>query len=217
MSADNQSPTVRVWDPMVRVGHWLLVAAFATAYITEGEVMPLHAWAGYTIATVVILRVAWGFLGTPHARFRSFARSPVAAYRYLVDMIRGRARRHIGHSPAGAVMVFMLLACLAATCSAGLVVYAIEEQAGPLVFLAGAVSEEVGEVWEEAHEILANLTLFLVILHVAGVIAASITHRENLVRAMVTGRKRAPESPAGAADGSKPEGAGTSAPARPRT
>jgi len=98
-----------------------------------------------------------------------------------------RSERHLGHSPGGGYMVVLLLIFLAATVITGLVVYGGDQQAGPL---AGIVSKATGEQLEEAHEVIANITLALVLAHIAAVILASFAHRENLVRAMVTGYKR---------------------------
>lgn len=184
-----QENSIRVWDLLVRVGHWMLVVAFATAYVTEGEVMPLHAIAGYTIATVITVRILWGFMGTKHARFRDFVRGPKATTAYLGRLASGRAERHLGHNPAGGAMILLLLTALVGTVSCGMVLYGIEEGAGPLAgWVAGANLDE--DVWEEAHEVFANGTLFLIVLHVAGVIHASRAHGENLAKAMFTGRKQ---------------------------
>lgn len=205
---------VRVWDPLVRIMHWVLVTAFFTAWLTEDDFMNLHVGAGYVVAAVVVLRVAWGFVGTRHARFADFVRSPRTTVRYLRDLGRGRAQRYVGHNPAGAAMIVALLLAITATGVSGLALYAIEEQAGPLAgwFAAPAVTAgQVGdpgdgderghaedsreELWEEIHEIAANLSLLLVAVHVAGVLFSSFLHRENLVAAMLTGRKRAGDAP----------------------
>jgi len=182
--------SIKVWDLLVRVGHWTLVAAFASAYITEGEVMPLHSYAGYAIASVVLFRVLWGFIGTRCARFSDFVRGPGATIAYLRSIFAGRSERYLGHNPAGGAMTLALLAALAGTVTCGMVLYGIEEGAGPLAgWVAGAHLDE--DAWEEAHEIFANGTLLLIVLHVAGVIHASRAHGENLVKAMITGRKQA--------------------------
>jgi cytochrome b len=204
-SAENGGREVRVWDPFVRIAHWVVVAAFCVAYVTQGEPRAVHTYAGYTLAIYVVLRVLWGFIGTEHARFRGFVRSPVSAARYFVDLLRSRARRHLGHSPAGGVMIVLLLASLAATTGAGMTLYALHDNAGPLAAWVGSANDAQGpaaeeeareEFWEETHELLANVTLLLVLLHTAGVIVASRAHRENLVKAMITGNKRpiSPES-----------------------
>jgi len=198
---------VNVWDLVVRVGHWLLAGAFLLAYFTEDDWLTTHVWAGYVAGAIVLWRIVWGFIGSPHARFRDFLFAPAQSLRYLGALLRGRAQRYIGHSPAGAAMVFALLIGVAATTGSGLMVYAYDKHAGPL---AGVVAsqyqglskaerhrayERAEDFWEEAHEVLANLTLFLVVLHVGGVALASLAHRENLLRAMFTGRKRAADHP----------------------
>ena len=213
-AAMGEERTVLVWDLVVRVFHWSLALSFAVAYLTEDGPLALHVWSGYLVGGLVLLRIVWGFAGPQHARFADFLFGPVAALRYLVDLVRGRARRYLGHSPAGAAMVFALLAVLAGVVGSGLQLYAIEEKAGPLAGITAAASlptpvasaraedeeegAEVGEAaaegagdwWEETHELLANLALVLVVLHIAGVVVASLAHRENLARAMVTGYKR---------------------------
>jgi cytochrome b len=203
--------SVAVWDPIVRIGHWALVAAFAIAYFSaeqEGWTPePLHAWGGYIVGVIVVLRILWGFVGPKYARFGDFVSGPIAAIRYLVDVVFGHARRYLGHSPAGGAMVVALLVCLAGTVTTGVVAYG-ERGKGPLV-ADGAVTTAVAHAEEnegregeaeggksivsEVHGALANITLALVILHVLGVGLASYTHRENLVTAMLTGKKRAAE------------------------
>lgn len=211
---------VPVWDPFVRIAHWTIAVCFFIAYIVEDDPLTLHVWAGYIIGVLIVLRVLWGFAGPRHARFTDFVYAPRTTLTYLVDLLRLRAKRYIGHSPAGGAMVVALLVSLAATVGTGLVVYAQEERAGPLAgFVAEAPApmmittvvatakaddgsdEGVGlrqdgkpeSAFKEVHELVANLTLALVIAHILGVILASIVHHENLARAMVTGRKRPDE------------------------
>jgi len=206
--------TVKVWDIFVRLSHWVVAVAFFVAYFTEDDFLTVHVWSGYTIGVLIALRIAWGFVGPKHARFSDFLFSPFKVWRYLIALIGFRAKRYLGHSPAGAAMVFALLIGLAATVWSGLELYAIEENAGPLAALSSEtvsakeqnspllmrVSDDEGdergedgaeEFWEDLHETLANVMLALVILHIGGVLLASVVHRENLARAMVTGRKRA--------------------------
>ena len=188
--------TVRVWDPFVRAAHWLLFLAFFTAYFTEDDLLPVHVWAGYAVGAIVLARIAWGFFGTPHARFTDFLYRPSIIPGYLGNLLSGKGKRYLGHSPAGGAMVIVLLVALAAIVWSGLMVYAYDQHAGPLAGIAEAAVatddfEAREEYWEEAHEIFVNSTLLLVILHVGGVLLASFVHKENLVSAMLTGRKRA--------------------------
>ncbi len=168
--------TVKVWDVAVRVFHWSLVAAFATAFITGDEAERIHVLAGYTVLGLIALRLVWGVVGTKHARLTSFVVGPRRVAAYLRDLVRGRAPRHLGHNPAGAAMIVALLTMLLATGGTGWLAY----QGGPLA-----------HALEEVHELFANVTLALVIAHVLGVVVSSLLHRENLARAMFTGRKRA--------------------------
>ena len=205
----------QVWDPLVRTSHWIVTIAFFVAYFTEDETQTVHVWAGYTVGALVFLRILWGFVGSRHARLSDFVYAPQTALLYLRDLLLARAPRYVGHSPAGGAMVFVLLLSLAGTVVTGLITYAQEESARPLaayyaqepatapqVDEPGAFEEEEEEGEErgrgegesavaEVHEVLANVTLALVIFHILGVVLASFVHHENLARAMITGRKRA--------------------------
>jgi cytochrome b len=168
---------VRVWDPLVRIFHWSLVALFITAWATGDEVKRLHEAAGYAILGLVAFRIVWGLVGAKHARFGDFVPRPSTLTGYLRDMVRCRARRYLGHNPAGGAMTIALLAMLLVIGGTGYMM---------------TTDAFWGIAWvEEAHETAVNLTLGLVGLHVAGVILSSLTHGENLMRSMITGRKRA--------------------------
>ncbi len=170
--------TVKVWDPLVRAFHWSLVASFATAWASAEEWNDLHEWAGYAAAALVAFRLLWGLIGTRYARFAQFIRRPGTVAAYLRDIASGRERRYLGHNPAGGAMILALILCMAALCLTG------------WLYTTDALW---GEEWvEETHEMLANVLLGLVGLHIAGVLVAGFRHRENLVRAMLTGHKRAP-------------------------
>jgi cytochrome b len=178
---------VYVWDPFVRLFHWSLVVAFTIAYLTEEDLLKVHVWAGYVVGALVVARIIWGFVGPAHARFTDFVYAPADTLRYVRDLVLFRAERHLGHSPGGGAMIVLLLILLLATVVTGLVVYGGDQQAGPL---AGMFTKEFGESFEDVHEVFANITLALVLAHVAAVVLASFVFRENLVRAMVTGYKR---------------------------
>lgn len=174
--AHRSAATMRVWDPFVRVFHWGLVASFAAAWLTRHSGAAIHDWAGYLAGALVLARLIWGALGTPYARFSQFVRGPAAVLRYLLAMLRGREARHVGHNPAGGVMVLALLAAMAATAVTGWMM---------------TTDAYFGVDWvEHLHHRLAKGVVLLVVFHVGGVALASVRHRENLVAAMVTGRKR---------------------------
>ena len=201
---------VKVWDPAVRVGHWLLVALFAAAYVTgEGDKEDWHAYAGYGALGVVAFRLLWGFVGTRYARFAEFLRGPRETLDYLKSFAAGKPAHYLGHNPAGGWMIVVLLATLLGTSWTGLETYGAQGK-GPLAkasaaaaFAAPAYADSGESVkvkrrrssaerfWKELHEGFANATLLLVFLHIAGAIAASAVHRENLVKAMFTGTKSA--------------------------
>jgi cytochrome b len=194
---------VRVWDPFVRAFHWLLVLSFAVSYVTEGEPLFIHVWSGYLIGGLIVFRLVWGFVGPRHARFRDFLYRPKAVLAYFLDLLKQRSPRYLGHSPAGGVMIVLLLLSLAVTVGTGLGVYAQEKGAGPLATVVSrtapatpdtALEDDNGNGAESAltelHEFFATLTLILVFAHVGGVVLASIAHRENLPWSMVTGLKR---------------------------
>lgn len=204
--------SVKVWDPLVRLFHWSLVAAFAIAWLTGDEESRLHELAGYAVIGLVLVRIVWGFIGTRYARFSDFVHRPSTVLGYAREMLGGKPRHYLGHNPLGGVMILALLISLLAAGTTGLALQGAEQGAGPFASLptgapvampaiiAKAVAdddeggengnEENEELWEELHEFFANLTLLLVVLHIAGVIIGNLVHRENLVRAMFTGRKR---------------------------
>jgi len=170
--------TVKVWDPFVRLFHWSLVVSFAIAWLTAEQWDDLHEWAGYAAAALIGFRLVWGLVGPRYARFTQFIRTPRKTWDYVRASIRGNEARYLGHNPAGAMMIVGLIVAMAGTALTGWM-YTLDAFWGV-------------EWVEETHELLANLMLIMVGVHVAGVILASLRHKENLVRAMINGRKRAP-------------------------
>ena len=167
---------VKVWDPLVRVFHWSLVASFATAWLTAEDWKSLHHFAGYAAGSLIAFRLIWGLVGTRYARFRQFVRSPATVIRYLRDIATGNEARYLGHNPAGGFMILALLCCMSGLSFTGWL---------------STTDAFWGTDWLEIlHASLANVMLGLVGLHVGGVILASLRHRESLVHAMVSGRKR---------------------------
>lgn len=175
---------MRVWDRLLRSLHWLLAASIVTAW-TSGHWQPrwfdaVHHTAGYVAAAAVLLRLVWGFAGSRYARFAQFVRSPRATLVYAQQLRAGRAPRHIGHNPLGGWMVLALLSTAAALSLSGYL-YTTD-------WLWGY------EWLFDLHAALAWLILVLVMGHLAGVALSCWQHRENLVAAMFSGRKRAAEA-----------------------
>lgn len=173
---------ILVWDWPTRIGHWLMAASFLVAYLTgESEEWRLvHVWAGGTLAGVVAFRLVWGLIGTRHARFASFLGSPIAGVKYVFSLLGGKPEHHTGHNPAGAWAIVLLLGLGLAAAATGWPLY-----------------QDIGGEWlEETHEVVVNLMLAVVLVHLAGVLVGSLAHKENLPRTMVTGYKQGPEKDA---------------------
>jgi cytochrome b len=195
---------VRVWDPVVRAVHWVLAAAVIVDWFTD-EPLWMHTWLGYLALALVVLRMVWGFVGPEHARFVSFVRGPQLVFDYLAGLVRFSSQRYLGHSPAGGAMIVALLIMIAATAGTGMANLAADRGEGPLASVIAKVERPPrvpGQrrpplLMKQVHETVANITIALVVLHVLGVALASFAHRENLVRAMITGRKRAEAGEAG--------------------
>lgn len=167
---------IKVWDLVVRVVHWSLVALFAIAFATGDQVEWLHVWVGYAIAALVVTRIVWGFIGPRNARFASFVKGPRAVLAFLKRSMHLDAPRYVGHNPAGGAMIVSLLALLTALCATG--------------FAMTTDAYWGSKALEEVHEALAYIAIAFVGLHVVGIIVASVEHGENLAKAMITGRKR---------------------------
>jgi cytochrome b len=177
-SRSDRSPGVRVWDALVRVGHWTLVIGIAAAWLTRHGGGAWHEWLGYLVLAVVAIRIIWGFTGSRHARFAQFVHPAAATLSYARQVIAGREPRHLGHNPLGGWMIVALLLTTTAVCASGWL-YTTD------LFW--------GVEWvEELHEGLTNFLLMLAFVHICGVIFSSVRQRENLVAAMFTGCKRAP-------------------------
>lgn len=181
------SKLIKVWDLPLRVFHWLLVISFIVAYLTDEDLLTVHVWAGYTVLGLLVFRMVWGFIGNDYAQFSSFLCSPIKSVAYVKDAIARKAPRYLGHNPAGSAMIVLLILGLLMIVMSGLILYGADQNLGPF---AGMVDSSQEDFWKEIHETTANVTLVLVIGHVAGVIFESIVHGENLVKAMWNGYKK---------------------------
>ena len=186
----NAPSFTKIWDPLVRIFHWALVLSFFIAYITEEDFLIIHSYAGYIVLGLLFIRIIWGFIGSRHARFSDFIYSPKDIKHFLKNTLRLKAKRYMGHNPAGGVMILLMIISLLMTTISGVIVYGAEEQAGPLASWFTQSHSFWGEAFEEIHELFANFTLLLIFVHVAGVIIESFIHKENLVKSMIDGMKR---------------------------
>jgi cytochrome b len=179
----------QVWDLPVRIFHWTLVGAVVTAFVTNKlgvRYFAYHVWAGYAVIVLVAFRLVWGLVGTRHARFWNFLRGPLETLIYARNLFAGGDAHYSGHNPLGALMVLALLAALAAQSVIGL--FGNDEifNVGPLY---GYVSKDFSLVLTSIHRRLFYWLAGAVALHVAAVIAHKFFKKEDLIRAMITGRK----------------------------
>ena len=167
---------VPVWDRWVRITHWMVAGATLLAYFSHGGLLQLHRVTGYVTVALVVGRLAWGIVGTTHARLVDFVPAPRQLLAHLWNMGRWRDERFLGHNPAGAVMILALWAVLLSLGASG--------------WMLDSPAYRDYRPLQEIHAILADLLMLMIALHVAGVLLASWRHRENLIVAMVTGKKR---------------------------
>ena len=167
--------TIQVWDPLVRVGHWLLALSVLIAWLTRHSPGPWHEWIGYASLAIIAIRLVWGWRGPQHARFAEFIRGPHATLAYARALLGRREPRTLGHNPLGGWMIVALLVTVTLVGASGWLY---------------TTDRFWGVEWVETlHRWLTNALLALVALHVAGVVYASLRHRENLVASMLHGRK----------------------------
>lgn len=193
------------WDLLVRITHWgIALGVLANGLINEDGGIA-HVLIGWGLLALLIVRLLWGLAGPPEARFSAFPPDPRAALSHLAALVRGKAREHRSHNPAGALMAYALWACLSVVILTGVGMTGLD---GPVTAARHKVAvaqgdwsvlvadddgrtrdEDLNEALEEVHEVAANMLLLLAALHVAGVLVESRLLHRNLVRAMLTGRK----------------------------
>ena len=167
----------RVWDPLVRLFHWSLALSFTVAWLSANSWENVHIWAGFAAGGLIVLRLVWGVIGSPYARFTQFIRSPEAIIEYLKAIATGNEVRYVGHNPAGGAMIVALILGMGATAFTGWLL---------------TTDAFWGVRWaQHLHNLSADGLLLLIVLHLAGVALASYRHRENLIRGMISGAKRA--------------------------
>jgi cytochrome b len=176
---DPISRRVRVWDPLVRIFHWTVAGGVIANLTFLRHEENSHIYVGYAVIVALVVRLAWGLVARGHARFASFVPGPRRLVGYFAAMVGKREPRYVGHNPAGAAMIVLLLLLLATVGTSG--------------WMMG-LDAFWGVAWVETlHEVTANILIGAVALHVIGAIVESIRHRENLPLAMITGYKRAAE------------------------
>ena len=186
--------SVRVWDPATRLFHWALVALVAINIYT-GSVgglweMDLHMLSGQAILALVVFRVVWGVVGSRHSRFADFVRGPAAVLDYLRRLRRGGDDAPVrGHNPLGGWSVMAMLVSLLVQAGTGL--YSNDDifTEGPL---AKTVSKAAGDTLTWVHNVNAKVLFVLIAVHLLAVFGYLIVKRDNLIRPMITGRKRVP-------------------------
>lgn len=183
--------SIRVWDLPVRLFHWALVILIAVSYFSGqagGDWMKLHFWSGYTILTLVLFRILWGFFGSTTARFTHFVKGPSAFFAHLREMLGKEGPREVGHNPVGGAMVVALLFAVLLQAVAGL--FSADTDMGTVNGpLALKVADKVVEKATAFHKYWINVILIMVALHVAAAIVYLVWKRQNLIGAMLSGRK----------------------------
>lgn len=204
----SQKEYIQVWDLLVRIFHWSLVVFVFIAFFSGDEKSLLHLYSGYAVLGLLLLRFVWGFTGGTYARFTNFIYPPGQAIQYLKEIRQGSPQYYIGHNPAAGWMVIVLLIMLAFVCVTGHMAYKIKGQGLSVqgftfVKYAHADSDEgededheylgneskENEFWEDIHETSSLTLIMLILLHISGVLVSSRFHHENLVKAMITGKK----------------------------
>src|SRR5215470_3296681 len=190
--ADKNEQRIRIWDLPVRLFHWTLVVLMAVSYFSGqagGDWMKLHFWSGYAILTLLLFRIAWGFVGSTTARFSHFVKGPIAALEHLKELTGADRPRDVGHNPLGGAMVIALLLGLLLQVVAGL--FAADTDTG---LVSGPLANLAPDKWVDRatdfHKFWINILLLMVAVHVLAALTYLVWKRQNLIGAMFSGRKR---------------------------
>lgn len=187
----DQNKKVRIWDLPVRLFHWTLVILLITSYFSGragGDWMNLHFWSGYTILTLLLFRIAWGFVGSTTARFSHFVKGPAAWFAYLGNFITGRRTYEVGHNPVGGIMVLVLIFAVLAQVVAGL--FAADTDLGTV---NGPLANLIADKWVDRltafHKWWINVLFVLAGLHILAALVYLVWKRQNLIGSMFSGHK----------------------------
>jgi cytochrome b len=186
---DSTLRRVRVWDLPTRVFHWVLVALVVFSFVTAkigGNALTYHMWSGYTILTLILFRIVWGFVGGRESRFTAFVRGPATVFHYATSLLGKGSERYLGHNPLGGWSVVAMLAALALQASTGLFVNDEIATEGPL---AQYVSLATSLFLTRIHRLNQWVLVALVSLHVLAVLFYLFAKRDNLIGPMIHGHK----------------------------
>ncbi|MFV3405458.1 MULTISPECIES: cytochrome b/b6 domain-containing protein [Pseudomonas] len=177
-----QPATVRLWDPLVRVCHWSFAGVFIANYFINEEGEDWHQWLGYYAVGCLLVRVVWGFVGPRSARWSDFWPTPARLAAHCKALLHNQPYHRLGHSPLGALVMVLMLVCIAG------------------LGLTGFLAEEVDALWGadwpmDLHSLLANSLLALAGVHLLAAVVESLRLRENLPLSMMTGRRRHRDDP----------------------
>lgn len=197
MSVRSDEPSGRVWDPLVRLTHWIIAAAIVLNGFIIDEDALAHIWIGYVALSLLALRLLWGFVGPENARFSAFPISFSGAARHVSGLLKGQHSSYPSHNPLGALMVYALWGTLFVVSVTGVMLDSELFPEDEAEYSRQVEDDhendddddERNELIEDIHEGAANLLLLLAALHVGGVILESRLTGRNLVRAMITGRR----------------------------
>lgn len=166
---------VLVWDLVLRTCHWSIAAIIIINAFIIDDGKRIHEWLGYAVLLIIAIRMIWGFIGTPHARYADFIPSFASLRTYIAALLKSRAPRYIGHNPLGVVMMIALIFTTIACCITGWM---------------QTLDRFWGEEWlQNIHELTSDFILYLAALHVFAAIFESVRHKENLIKSMITGLK----------------------------
>jgi cytochrome b len=181
---------MRIWDLPTRLFHWVLVVLIFTSWLSAWRGwMRSHVICGLTILALLLFRLIWGFIGSDTARFSHFLKSPLEAVRHLIHLARREPDHETGHNAAGGWMVILMLALLCVQVGTGLCANDDVLTEGPLARIVG---KERSDWLTHIHYLNFTLIEIVIALHVLAIIAYRVLKGHNLLRPMITGKKRLP-------------------------
>ncbi|RLL53685.1 cytochrome B [Mariprofundus sp. EBB-1] len=186
----NNTKQILIWDPLLRIFHALLAVCFLAAYYVEDDMLKLHVLLGSIVFGLIIFRLFWGIFGTEHARFSDFIYSITQIKNHLLSLVFWKPSHHSGHTPAGGVMIFFLLAGLLILTISGIMLYGLENDVIPFAHRMADMNLDSIIFIEQLHSLIADTLILAVLLHIAGVLVESILQQQNLMKAMITGYKK---------------------------